>query len=157
MLPDQTPVALHELAFDDDHVSVELPLLLTFVGLADKATLGNGTAVGVGAAVGVNVAVRVGVAVGVDVAVRVDVAVGTGETAGVFVGVYVGVGPGLELGAGVTDAEPALLLAVLAATSPPPPPPQATVQRGKVKIRKRRKTRELNAVSIISLAFIPDP
>jgi hypothetical protein len=47
-LPDQAPEAVHEVAFVEDQASVELPPLVTVLGLAVKLTLGTG--VGAGAA-----------------------------------------------------------------------------------------------------------
>ena len=41
-VPDQAPEAEHEVAFEDDHVSVELEPTDTEVGLAEKLKLGAG-------------------------------------------------------------------------------------------------------------------
>jgi hypothetical protein len=42
MLPDQPPDAAQELAFVEDHESVELPPLVTVLGLALNVTVGAG-------------------------------------------------------------------------------------------------------------------
>lgn len=42
LVPDHAPEAVHEVAFVADQVSVELPLLATVLGLADKVTTGAG-------------------------------------------------------------------------------------------------------------------
>jgi len=41
-LPDQAPVAVHEVAFVEVHASVELAPLATVLGLAAKVTVGVG-------------------------------------------------------------------------------------------------------------------
>jgi hypothetical protein len=40
--PDQPPEAVQLVAFVEDHVRVEVPLLATLVGLADNVTVGAG-------------------------------------------------------------------------------------------------------------------
>jgi hypothetical protein len=42
MLPDQAPVAVHEVALAADQVNVELPPLATALGLAANVTVGAG-------------------------------------------------------------------------------------------------------------------
>src|ERR1022692_348373 len=42
LLPDQVPEAAHELAFADDQFRVALPPVVTVLGLALKAIVGNG-------------------------------------------------------------------------------------------------------------------
>jgi len=41
-LPDQPPDAAHEVALVEDHVNIELPPLVTVLGLAVKLTVGAG-------------------------------------------------------------------------------------------------------------------
>lgn len=91
-----------------------------------------GVAVRVEVGVEVGVAVRVAVGVAVGVAVRVEVGVAVVVEVDVAIRVEVGV----AVGVGETDAEAELLLAVPPA--PSLPPPQAAIQKGKVRIRKRR-------------------
>ncbi len=42
LVPDQAPEAVHDVAFVEDQVSVELAPLVTEVGLALKVTVGTG-------------------------------------------------------------------------------------------------------------------
>lgn len=144
-VPDHAPDPVHEVALDDDQVSVELALALTVKGLAESDTVGT-TGVGEGVTPG---------------GVGVDVGVGALLVKGVFVGVFLG---GVDVGvapAGVGE----LAGAKFAAPVSPAPPPQPDINDATNKtlsdtelVIRGRSVASINCcIGILLLKFLPAP
>ncbi|MDO8706930.1 MAG: hypothetical protein Q7J84_18540 [Sulfuricaulis sp.] len=151
-VPDHAPDPVHEVALDDDQVSVELASALTVKGLAESDTVGT-TGVGEGVTPG-----------GVDVGVDVDVGVGALLVKGVFVGVLLG---GVDVGvaaAGFGELADAKFAAPPLAVSPAPPPQpdtndaiNKTLSDTELAIRGRSVASINCFIDILLLKFLPAP
>lgn len=147
-VPDHAPDPVHEVALDDDQVSVELALALTVKGLAESDAVGT-TGVGEGVTPG---------------GVGVDVGVGALLVKGVFVGVFPG---GVDVGvapAGVGELADAKFAAPPLAVSPAPPPQpdtndaiNKTLSDTELVIRGRSVASINCFIDILLLKFLPTP